>query len=562
MMADAAAKTKATASILAQVLLTEVQFPVVMQEQHKRKALQTWYDTPPTRKELRFQTQDVGNPELMDTAKAATAVSIADHDKPEDMEELFCPVHGDFVLISGTDIEHGMPFTQIRDRQQQLLGFLNDPANKVLADELLKQPGMSDFFRRDGKSDKVQMSRYFALMCYNNISNLWLICHACNIHKVDKDSMAWFAEQKYFGDDFVAVVGTQGGLHRGLIFDQVGGAKKETVTISGKPVEIYQGGTGIGQYAIDWFKENKKELMDAFRRFHTGPEHTFRALMDKMNEALKSKDLKAVRTARREAEFKTGAANAVLKEPLDLHSGSESDTSSQDEAQQSRVAASAQEGKRNTSFLKEINKLLKAHYKKAGVDEGEIDALLSIHTKTLIEKTSPEYMEKLVKDIKERIGQAEAAGISIPLDYMKKHINQSIEAEIHRAEIAEQRAETEKQQKEAERQQRLAAEQQRVAAEQQISAQEQELIALRAQIAANKSQQTAAPSSILPMGTTSLLAPSSPTMVFDYDPLATASLASRAKSDEIKKRSKPDVTAGDPDGPPKPPPPQPQLKKK
>ena len=59
---------------------------------------------------------------------------------------------------------------------------------------------------------------------------------------------------------FVEDVGKKGGLHRGLIFDQVGGTKKETVEMGGQSVEVYQGGIGIGQYAIDWFKTKKKPL--------------------------------------------------------------------------------------------------------------------------------------------------------------------------------------------------------------------------------------------------------------------------------------------------------------
>jgi len=127
-------------------------------------------------------------------------------------------VHGEYVRPSGTDGEHAMPFHDIKNNQTQLIDYLNDAANKQFADDFLKEPGINEFFRRDPNDKKIKGTGYFYKLCYNNPSNLWLLCHACNIEKTDSEVLEWFKKQENFGEPFTEALEKDGSLRMGLIF--------------------------------------------------------------------------------------------------------------------------------------------------------------------------------------------------------------------------------------------------------------------------------------------------------------------------------------------------------
>src|SRR3989344_2737622 len=105
----------------------------------------------------------------------------------------------------------------------------------------LSQPGIDDYFKRDPADKKVKGTAYFFKVCYNDIGNLLLLCHACNIQKSDHDPLDWFKEQTlYFGEPFVKAVEQAGGLHEGVILARIyrPADSRITLTIEGQTLDL------------------------------------------------------------------------------------------------------------------------------------------------------------------------------------------------------------------------------------------------------------------------------------------------------------------------------------
>jgi len=213
----------------------------------------------PSRNELGFQVI-----KGMDAAKSETA-------KGNFGAELaglrFCVADGEVERVNMMDTDHTVPFKYIYAKQEALLNYLNDPNNEDFTEGFLrakvtidsKITSISDYFGRNPLNNEVQGTRRFFKLCYNDIDNLLLICHACNIQKGASDSLEWFRKQELFlGERFVKAVNEAGGLYDGIIVKKVCKATydpSDIVKIGEFDCRLHDGeGKGLGEFVNDWFE--------------------------------------------------------------------------------------------------------------------------------------------------------------------------------------------------------------------------------------------------------------------------------------------------------------------
>jgi hypothetical protein len=138
----------------------------------------------------------------------------------------YCVGDGDVGKTEVFDIDHTHAFSDIERKQKGLLTYLNNPANADFAEGFLSARDINLYFGRDPGSKNspksIKGARRFYKLCYNDIDNLLLLCHACNLRKSAKDSLEWFKQQEPFlGKAFVNAVNKAGGLHDGIIVKKV-----------------------------------------------------------------------------------------------------------------------------------------------------------------------------------------------------------------------------------------------------------------------------------------------------------------------------------------------------
>jgi hypothetical protein len=139
---SSSAATRANAKHVAKALAEELEWPTPMEQHIKDQMVSDFYDKePPDRSDLGFQTKKNANPRLTSTPKAVDFEKMGDCSN-----DMFCPAHGEFARLSGTDIEHAMPFEKIKERQKAFLKFLNK--DKAFADSFVKELGVGDFFKK------------------------------------------------------------------------------------------------------------------------------------------------------------------------------------------------------------------------------------------------------------------------------------------------------------------------------------------------------------------------------------------------------------------------------
>lgn len=179
----------------------------------------------------------------------------------------FCVADGEVERVNMMDIDHAVPFKYIYAKQEALLNYLNDPNNADFTEGFLKATttidsktiNISDYFDRNTTNNKVQGTRRFFRLCYNDIDNLLLICHACNVQKGASDSLEWFRKQEPFlGERFVKAVNEAGGLYDGIIVKKVCKAISDPgdiVKIGEFDCRLHDGeGRGLGEFVNDWFE--------------------------------------------------------------------------------------------------------------------------------------------------------------------------------------------------------------------------------------------------------------------------------------------------------------------
>lgn len=148
---------------------------------------------------------------------------------------------------------------------------------------------------------KIKGTLYLYKICYNNIENLWLTCHACNIKKGKSDVYTFFESAPNFGAAFMKAVRAADGMNRGVLLKVVGGHHVATINIDGDNVQVYSGGIGIGRFATDWF----------FKRYND--EFLLQKRYFSENYASVKKDIQKIQSLKASAEQATD-----LQEKLDL----------------------------------------------------------------------------------------------------------------------------------------------------------------------------------------------------------------------------------------------------
>lgn len=261
-------KTTKLATEIAAQLRTELKMPQEMLPHHKSTAVKYRHEDtlkqntlPPTPKmpgPLAFQRI-----QGQDAAKHIQSDTLSD----KAQKELFCMAHNEFVLKPGVDVDHAHAHDLFRDRQIKFLLYLNK--NPKLAAKLLEQDGMADYFfiHTDGI---YYATNYFYKCCYNNISNLWLLCHVCNNQKNNKTSEQWLESQPNFGGKFKNDLSTQGGIQHGIILDSVyqPTGKETEINIEGEMVKLYPGvKLGVGQFIRDWYFDNHRDEYQLHKKY-------------------------------------------------------------------------------------------------------------------------------------------------------------------------------------------------------------------------------------------------------------------------------------------------------
>ncbi len=114
-----------------------------------------------------------------------------------------CIAHGDYVDVSSLQLDHAQAKEEIQRRQRGLVAHLNnDPAFARFAMQL---EGISKFFVK--VKNQYYGTLFFYDLYFNDMDNLWMICGACNLHKSNQASLAWFKDQWLYGDEFINYVG-------------------------------------------------------------------------------------------------------------------------------------------------------------------------------------------------------------------------------------------------------------------------------------------------------------------------------------------------------------------
>lgn len=114
-----------------------------------------------------------------------------------------CIAHGDYVSVESLQTDHVQAKEEIQKRQQELIVRLNNDIG--FSNFVMSLEGIDKFFVKVG--DKYYGTLYFYELYFNDIDNLWLICGACNLHKTNEESVAWFKDQWLYGDEFLNYVG-------------------------------------------------------------------------------------------------------------------------------------------------------------------------------------------------------------------------------------------------------------------------------------------------------------------------------------------------------------------
>ena len=290
----------------------------------------------------------------------------------------FCVADGEVERLKMMDIDHTVPFKYIYAKQEALLNYLNDPNNADFTEGFLKATttvdskriDISDYFGRNTTSNTVQGTRRFFRLCYNDIDNLLLICHACNIQKGAGDSLEWFRKQEPFlGERFVKAVNEVGGLYDGIIVKKVCKATSDPsdiVKIGEFNCRLHDGeGKGLGEFVNDWFESENpgysKGVVGAYSNIWLQLKEVW-----ELQLKAKAADDKAGKEAQSAANKLTDMLDAQIK-AVEKHYGfliklgEEDQSGSQDSSKKSHSTADALEDRKERIKLidEDTKKLLK-----------------------------------------------------------------------------------------------------------------------------------------------------------------------------------------------------------
>jgi len=290
----------------------------------------------------------------------------------------FCVADGEVERVNIMDIDHTVPFKYIYTKQEALLDYLNDPNNTDFTEGFLKATAtidsktinISDYFGRNPLNNAVQGTRRFFRLCYNDIDNLLLICHACNIQKGASDSLEWFRKQEPFlGERFVKAVNEAGGLYDGIVVKKICKATSDPgyiVKIGEFDCRLHDGeGKGLGEFVNDWFENENPGYSKGVVSAYSNIWLQLKEIWELQLKA-KAADDKAGKEAKLAANKLTDMLDAQIK-AVERHYGfltkrrEEDQSGSQDSSKKSHSTADALEDRKERIKLidEDTKKLLK-----------------------------------------------------------------------------------------------------------------------------------------------------------------------------------------------------------
>ena len=358
--------------------------------------------------------------------------------------------------MRSVSIEHATALAKFRQRQIDLLAFLNDPKNKALSEAFLKEPNMAQLFDKDPSDSQIKGWRYFYKACYNNPQNLWLICATCNSEKSSGDFLK-SANKDYFGDDFQEHVKKKNGtgdIQEGLLFDTVyePSALDGTIDIGGRSVKLPDKQPMVlGEFIRDWLTRFDGEV-DLRRVFESAINDVFKASLADYRAQLG--DEAAAERFQRRLEGDVEMAGVALKASVALHqdlSSSDEDTPKQKQGKQVRAKRGAEENIQKDHDIKVVEAFLEDNDFKY-----EINDWYDI-TPAQVAEVKASMAQKLEDDGKEKfLAWLEKTTQPIPAQLVTS--KQETQLEKKRADAAEERADTSDKRADAEAKRADAAE--------------------------------------------------------------------------------------------------------
>ncbi len=454
--------------LLAKAILEEMSFPIKIKDHIKRQLVDRLEDKIPDRKELSFQLKE-GEPAAKEILGAGLTIAEDDEDEEEETRKLFfCIFHEGLEGTENTDIDHLEPVNLIQKKQERLLSFLN--TNQAFADLFLKEPGITDYFRVDPRDGKIKGTRYFFKLCYNDIGNLFLMCHGCNIIKNIQNPIEWFKEQKgYFGEKFVKEVEEQGGYHEGVILGRIYHQEEQNITlnISGDNIALPEKPTqSLGKFAREWFFKHFSGVYNTHIDFYIAHYGSFKKELHVWRDAIMQNDFKTAGKIRRNLKkllinYKAikEAFHERVKSVLSDDSGSDRSPVAKD--REKRLTRAASEIDKIMSELKKIRGLVEKIYEQA---EGENCYSFCCELDDKVddsEKLSSDEWQAIRQKVEKYLGNPGAGGNYLSL--------QEIQAEIkslHEKQILAKKDELSRQDRNARIAAEEAAEQERLGREQ------------------------------------------------------------------------------------------------
>ncbi len=147
-------------------------------------------------KDTRFETQETESAKSEKVTKLEEAQLIVEDSNGQHFT--ICPAHGQITKIEDTVLDHIKPVKEIKKEQQAFLKKMN--TDKNFAKKIMKLKNIENFFV------KVNGEYWGTLLYYtvqfNDMSNLWLVCSACNRKKSAKKPQDFLCNQWTFGEDF------------------------------------------------------------------------------------------------------------------------------------------------------------------------------------------------------------------------------------------------------------------------------------------------------------------------------------------------------------------------
>lgn len=425
----------------------------------------------------------------------------------------YCMADGEVAKKGLFDIDHAYTHSLIKKKQKALLEYLNSPNNTDFAEGFLSAQDNSEhihkYFNKD-QDGQIKGTRYFYRICYDDIDNLLLLCHACNMSKSNKEFLEWFGKQEpLLGEAFVKAVEAAGGLCDGIIVKKVMdvAANARSVEIGGVPCVLHEGeGKGLGQFLKDWFDEkypgHQKSIIENYRDIWLA----YKAVVEQeLSKAQSSGEKKIYRIRSKLALMLT----EVLK-TVNLHynntdkvttPGSQSSSHSDDSAEKTyRIKDVHEEVKfmlTKMHLIKKVSNYALKHYTgllEKGIDKCFIQNQLDTYGLSRLQQDQQllalDEMKTALDDKKKVLGTSnEEQQSCLSKATLELIIKQSIET--HEYSHMEQRAGTAEQRAETEKHARQQAEQRAETEKQARQQAEEELERLKAQIAASQTRQTA-----------------------------------------------------------------------